>query len=194
MTEVINPRWADPEHKTLIATIDGVEYSIPGEFNVTNLRDEEDNLTGETRLTSGNPEMQMVLDSGVEIAEHAEPAATQADVEAEQGRRLAEGFDFDFADSRGVHRIGTDEEDMKGWSEVTTIAQALINVGQPNQTISILTNTGPVNVTATEWQQVLLAAAAFRQPIFLGTFSLIMQDPIPEDYKTNDAYWNGSLQ
>lgn len=103
------------------------------------------------------------------------------DIVAERQRRLSAGFDFDFGGIRGVHRIGTTEDDERGWDKVTMIAQALLNTGTPGGSIAIVTNTGPVLITALEWQQVLLAAAAFQQPIFARSFELQAMDPIPQD-------------
>jgi len=115
-------------------------------------------------------------------------APTEADVIAERQRRLADGFDFEFGDSRGIHHVGTTQEDLSGWDEVTKIASALLAVGRPNETIAIVTDTGPTAVTATEWQQVLLAAAAFRQPIFAASFALQAMTPIPDDF-ADDRHW-----
>lgn len=110
------------------------------------------------------------------------------DVWREKERRLALGFDYDFGDERGVHHIGTTPSDMAGWDEVTKFAQALINAGTPKGNILILTDTGPAEVTAAEWQQMLLAAAAFRQPLWLRSFEITAMDPIPADY-TSDEHW-----
>ncbi|MTH94878.1 hypothetical protein [Roseibium sp. RKSG952] len=112
-----------------------------------------------------------------------------ADIIAERNKRLSIGFDHDFGDSRGVHRIGTTESDMRGWSEVTSIAQAAILAGDPDAEITIATDTGTVAVTATEWQSVLTAAHAFRQPIWQASFTLAAMDPIPADY-ADDSYWS----
>jgi hypothetical protein len=115
---------------------------------------------------------------------------TAADVEIERKRRLAAGFDYAFPDARGTHRIGTTDADMAGWSEVTMLAGAMIAAGQPAGTIAIVTNTGPATVTAIEWQSILLAAAAFRQPIWAASFALQAMSPIPADY-ADDAHWVG---
>jgi hypothetical protein len=110
-------------------------------------------------------------------------------VAAERKRRLAMGFDYDFGDARGVHRIGTTEADLENWTEVNTVANAAINLGQGSTaTIDILTDTGPATVTALEWQSVLLQAGMVRQPIFAASFALQAIDPIPLDY-TDDSYW-----
>ena len=114
--------------------------------------------------------------------------ATTDDVVAERVRRLALGFNYNFGDARGVHRIGTTESDMKGWDEVTTLANALIANGYVTQAISIVTDTGPCEVTPLEWQAVLLAAAQFRQPIWAASFAVQAMTPIPADY-TDDQYW-----
>jgi hypothetical protein len=109
-------------------------------------------------------------------------------VAAERTRRLALGFNYDFGDGRGVHHIGTTAADMAGWKEVTDFANAAVNLSQPNTQISIATNTGPVTVTALEWQSILVAAALARQPLWAASFVLQAMSPIPEDY-TNDSYW-----
>lgn len=112
---------------------------------------------------------------------------TVTDVVTDRERRLSLGFDHDFGDERGVHRIGTTEADQKGWSEVTTIAMArqVMSVATP---ILIVTDTGPVEVTPAEWLAVLEAAAAFRQPLWAASFVLQAMDPIPADF-ADDAYW-----
>lgn len=109
-------------------------------------------------------------------------------VAAERERRLELGFDHDFGDARGTHHFATTKADMDGWDEVTKIAQALINGGQPTQTINILTATGAATVTAAEWQTVLLAAGVSRQPPWQASFTLQAMDPIPADF-TDDSYW-----
>lgn len=114
--------------------------------------------------------------------------ATVADVIAERDRRAALGFDYNFGDSRGVHRIGTTPADLAGWREVTDLSGALINIGQGAFKIGIETNTGPVQISAMEWQQVLIAAGAARQPVWLASFKLQAMDPIPDDF-TADKWW-----
>jgi hypothetical protein len=110
-------------------------------------------------------------------------------VAAERKRRLALGFDYNFGDARGVHRIGTTEDDRKNWDEVNVVANAAINLGLGSTvTIGVLTDTGPATVTALEWQSVLLHAGEVRQPIFQASFDLQKMNPIPPDY-TDDQYW-----
>jgi hypothetical protein len=116
------------------------------------------------------------------------PSPTINDVAVERQRRLALGFDYDFADARGVHHIGTTDEDMVGWSEVSTYAGALIDSGDVTTLIGIATNTGPCQVTAPEWRAVEIASAEFRQPLWSASFALMAMMPIPSDY-TNDSYW-----
>jgi hypothetical protein len=116
------------------------------------------------------------------------PPITVEHIVAERERRLALGFDFDFEDVRGVHRIGTTGQDMIGWDEVSKFSQAAINLGLGSVTINIVTNTGPVAVTALEWQQILVAAAAARQPLWAASFVLQAASPIPADYR-EDSYW-----
>jgi len=107
---------------------------------------------------------------------------------AERERRLGVGFAYDFGDTRGVHRIATSEQDMRGWDEVTKIANAMLALNDPVSTIDIVTEAGPVQVTAIEWQHILIAAAAFRQPIWTASFALQAMNPIPLDV-TGDQYW-----
>jgi hypothetical protein len=111
-----------------------------------------------------------------------------AGIVAERGRRLQAGFDYDFGNGRGVHRIGTTEADMAGWREVTDLANALIATGSGSTTINVLTDTGAVAVTATEWAGILIAAAQFRQPIWAASFALQALDPLPDDY-TAEEHW-----
>lgn len=107
---------------------------------------------------------------------------------AERDRRLALGFDYDFGDTRGVHRIATTDQDMRGWDEVTKVANALLALGENNSTIGIVTETGPAEVSAIEWQHVLVAAGVFRQPIWAASFVLQAMDPLPADV-TDDGFW-----
>lgn len=116
------------------------------------------------------------------------PPPTAEDVAGERSRRLALGFDFDFGDGRGVHHIGTTDRDMKGWDEVSKASQAAIALGLSSSPLNIVTDTGPVVVTALEWQQILLAASVHRQPIWAASFALQSMNPIPTDY-TSDSYW-----
>lgn len=115
------------------------------------------------------------------------PYPTVDEVVAERSRRLAAGFDFDFGDERGVHHIGTSEQDQAGWTEVTQIALVRSATGS-TVAISIITDTGPVEVSPLEWLSVLEAAAAFRQPIWQASFLLQATSPIPRDFSGN-GYW-----
>ena len=126
--------------------------------------------------------------SSAPVTPDADPPPTINDVAAERSRRLESGFDYDFGDLRGVHRIGTTEADMNGWSEVTAMANALIATGAGAAQITISTDTGNVSLTAIEWQSILLAAGAFRQPIWQASFVLQQMGPMPNDYKL-DSYW-----
>jgi len=128
---------------------------------------------------------QVVRRWSVEAIPHAEMADRVAQ---ERERRLATGFAYDFGDVRGVHRIGTTEQDMVGWNEVTSVAQAAISAGAPSMEIEIITNTGPATITALEWQSILLSAGAARQPIWAASFAIQALDPIPADYADN-ARW-----
>lgn len=113
-------------------------------------------------------------------------APTAEDVARERDRRLALGFDYDFGDGRGVHRIGTTEADLRGWSEVSTYAGALLDSGDTTTRIAIATDTGACEMTAAEWRAVEIAAAQFRQPIWARSF--VLMQTLPMDY-TADAHW-----
>ncbi len=110
------------------------------------------------------------------------------EIKAECRRRLALGFDYQFDDARGVHHIATTPEDMAGWDEVTAVASAFIAIGSNEETITIHTDTGVTQVTATEWQHILVAAGRHRQRIWLASFHLQNQDPIPADF-SDDSHW-----
>lgn len=125
---------------------------------------------------------------GQTFAPPAPKPIAPAQVITERSRRLALGFDYDFADTRGVHRIGTTPGDMAGWEEVSAWATSAIALGNSSATLQILTDTGPVTVTALEWQSILAAATAFRQPIWGASFVLQAMEPIPQDY-ASDQHW-----
>lgn len=110
-------------------------------------------------------------------------------VQEERARRLQIGFNYDFGDARGVHEIGTTDADWVGWNEVINLANALIDSGSGSTTIDVVTNTGPVTVTALEWQAIMLAGAGSRQTIWAKSFALQAMDPIPEDYNA-DNHWS----
>lgn len=114
---------------------------------------------------------------------------TLEEIVAERERRLALGFNYDFGDERGKHRIATTDADMKGWREVDDLAQTYINLGQPTGPLVIETQTGSANITAMEWQQIKLEAAKFRQPLWLRSFMLQAMSPIPGNF-TDDSYWS----
>ena len=133
--------------------------------------------------------MALLAIEGNEITSYSPPAVTPSDVHAERDRRLAGGFDYDFGDARGVHRIDTTQADMIGWNAVSTLAQAAINVGEPTTIITIVTGSGAAQLTAMEWQTVLIAAGQFQQPIWGASFVLAEMNPIPADFR-DDAYWS----
>ncbi|UFW80027.1 hypothetical protein [Rhizobium sp. SU303] len=118
------------------------------------------------------------------------PPPTGFAIGRERDRRLGLGFDYDFGDERGVHHFATTEEDMKGWDRVTKLKDALLQSGDQSTKIKISTATGRVEVTAPEWVEILLYAAAnFEQPLWQASFDLQDMNPIPTDYATNPAYW-----
>lgn len=129
------------------------------------------------------------LEAGNTTEPEAQPTPTAADLERVRNQKLAAGFDYDFGDVRGVHRIGTTEADMVGWDEVSKGAQAAINTGQPDTPFTILTDTGPVDVTAMEWQRILAGATAFRQPIWLVSFAIAADMPATLAELQADPRW-----
>jgi hypothetical protein len=82
-----------------------------------------------------------------------------------------------------VHRIGTSDADQIGWSEVTTLSNALIALGNTSTAITAVTETGPVEITALEWQSILIAAGQFRQPIWAASFVLQAMGPDPGGFR-----------
>jgi len=116
-------------------------------------------------------------------------APTVEQIVAERERRLSLGFNYDFGNGRGVHRIGTTKEDMAGWSEVSTYAGALIDRGDLTTQIPIATDTGTCLVTPPEWRAIEIAAAQFRQPLWTKSFALMAMNPIPASYQ-EDSWWS----
>jgi hypothetical protein len=77
---------------------------------------------------------------------------------------------------------------MIGWDEVTKAATCLTTLGMGSQNINIVTDTGPVTVTAAEWLQIIIAATVNRQPIWAASFTLQSMLSIPADFADN-AWW-----
>ena len=136
----------------------------------------------------GNRHYRELIELGVTIADYVAPSPTVDDVVAERNRRLQSGFSYDFGDSRGIHLFATTDSDMKGWDDVTKGATAAVIGGAGSTEFNISTETGDVTVTAAEWQQILIAATLFRQPIWAASFVLQAMSPIPANY-TDDSYW-----
>lgn len=111
------------------------------------------------------------------------------DITAERERRMSVGFDFTFPDGRGVHRIGSTGQDMKGWSEVTMAANAFVAKNLPGQVFNLVTDTGPVACTALEWQDILIAATTARQHAWAKSFALLAMSPRPTNYR-DDSFWS----
>lgn len=110
----------------------------------------------------------------------------------ERAARLAAGFDYDFGDERGIHRIGTTEEDHRGWEYVDRWAAAQTALGNHSATLTITTDTGPTFVTPQEWYQIVAHGAVVQQPIWQASFALQAMDPIPEDF-TENSWWGGDI-
>lgn len=111
-----------------------------------------------------------------------------AAIERERAKRLAKGFDYDFKDKRGVHRIGTTESDESGWSKVTNLVNAYMMAGKQNEKITLETDTGEVVISAKEWSDILIQKGSFEQQIYAVSFKLQKLDPIPQDVE-NPKYW-----
>lgn len=161
-----------------------MKYAIIENGNVVNIAVAESPLA-ENWVEAGRAKIGDVWD-GTSFSPSPAGPPTVEEVKAERDRRLGLGFDYDFSDSRGIHRIGTTKEDMKGWGEVTSWANAMIALGNSSATITIVTDTGSADVTAEEWQSVLAAASEFRQPIWAAYFTLVDLDPMP-----NPKTWDG---
>lgn len=137
----------------------------------------------------GNADYGDITREGADIAEFVGGAPTSDSVVAERERRLSLGFIYNFGDARGSHQIGTTDADLKGWSEVSDYADALLAMGDATTQINIVTNTGVCQVTAPEWMAIKIAAAQYRQPIWARSFVLMASNPIPTDY-ASDAQWS----
>mgnify|MGYP003109297277 CR=1 FL=1 len=143
------------------------------------------------------PTLNIIIEADRVRRVRSQPSPTVNHIIAERSRRLQLGFDYDFGmmedgvtpDPRGIHTIGTTEADWVGWNEVINLANALIDVGDTESTIDIVTDTGPASVTAPEWQAIMLAGAADRQVIWAKSFELQTMDPIPENFE-DDSFWS----
>lgn len=136
--------------------------------------------TGTTHIVPLTPE---------ELAAASAVSVTVNDLLLERSRRLDSGFDYNFDDARGVHHLNTTKADMEGWDEVTKLSTAAILSNKPTTTITLKTATGIVDVTAAEWQDILMVAGSVRQKIYQAYFALKYMDPIPSDF-ADDVYWS----
>lgn len=145
--------YADPEHSLIAAEIDGVPRLVPPR--------------------GGNGLYRRLLREGVAIAAYTPSTAElKARVDALLARRLACGFDHDFAGSRGVQRIGTTPKDRDGWDEVKSIADAAVQLGQPEFGITVRTDSGQVDIRADEWAAVQLSGAAAFRPCWQASWAV----------------------
>lgn len=170
--------------------VDGQVVDRREDINLEDISEQKRQALGWKSLDyvgEGSVEEISISDDTITITRSA-PAPTVDDVARERNRRFDLGFVYNFGDERGQHLIGTTKADLEGWREVTDIANAAIAVGMPNTSISIMTNTGPVSITAIEWQQILIAASEARQPLWARSFLLQSMNPIPSNY-TDDSYW-----
>lgn len=106
-------------------------------------------------------------------------------VEVERDRRLSVGFDFDFGDTRGVHRFGTTGSDRFGWAEVEGLAAAALDIGQASLPIAVRTDTGDLTIAAHEWPAVRLAGALALQPVWQASWTI--KDEIVSGLLTDPA-------
>lgn len=107
----------------------------------------------------------------------------------ERDRRLSLGITVDFEDNRGEHVIGTRNADMVGWEEVRRYATLLLSTDQPDTMLTIVTDTGKVQISPAEWQEIDMLISSYRQTIFLSYFDLTALSPIPTEY-ADDKYWS----
>lgn len=158
---------------SIIAVIDDAEMHVPDTMENT-----------ERRLIAA------WVEKGNTIAPYVPPAPTPNDVAAERDRRLTLGFNYNFGDARGIHHFNTTAKDMEGWDLVTKLKDSLLQSGDTTSKIKIMTGTGVTEVTAPEWNAVLLYAGLnFQQPLWQASFILQAMNPIPADYATNPSYW-----
>lgn len=186
--DIVDAAKVDPHPFYIVVKDDGLIVSMTDDIEQSQIEGFDvigiDHDYGFTFGPGGNVYGKKWTGLGIESA-----APNADDVIAERDRRLQLGFEYDFADERGKHHIGTSEAAMRRWmDEVTPLAQAFINANQPGGQIYIATNTGQVTVTASEWQLILIASASFRQPLYQASFALQAMNPIPGDYK-DDKYW-----
>ena len=165
-----------------------MKYAVIENGVVTNIAEADEAFAAEQGWVQSDTAQIGWTYDGETFTPPAPKPITSAQVVAERSRRLALGFDYDFADARGVHRIGTTPDDMRGWEEVSTWASSAIALGDGSSSLTVVTDTGAVTVTALEWQRILAAATAFRQPIWGASFTLQAMDPIPQDY-ASDTHW-----
>lgn len=142
---------------------------------------------------AGNNEVEKVDISTRTLVPYApikEQETLVAEIIRERQRRFELGFEFSFGDDdpRGVHRFGTTEADMLGWNDVTVIAQAHLNLGNPAGQIFIETETGSIAVSAVEWQRILMAGGQRKQEIWLKSFELQKLNPIPQNV-SDPSHW-----
>jgi hypothetical protein len=134
----------------------------------------------------------MAANPNFPIADYVVPALTSVDIYTERDRRLALGFDYNFGDARGTQHIGTTTADMLGWDDVTKWATAMNGLANTTATLTIATDNGIAVISPSDWFKILSGATDFRQPIWQGSFYLLLQNPIPTDYASNNAYWTAN--
>lgn len=118
---------------------------------------------GEEGLADDHPDILAFRNRPAVLVDYAKALCEQ---------KLAGGFDYDFGDARGVHRIGTTAGDLKGWDEVEKIFAIASRMGDLAKTVTIATDTGVAVINLGDWNGIMLAAEAFRQPIWAASFAI----------------------
>ena len=184
-----NPTLVDIVSGSYGAANGVLELTISADFSGTTKEVPFTYIEGDTTGIASEVAAWLAAHQDFTLSSYQPPAITKTQLYVERDRRLAAGFSYDFGDARGVHQFGTTDADMKGWDRVTKLKDALLASGDTTTTIRIATKTGIADVTAPEWNEILLyEAAAFEQPIWQASFLLEGENPIPADYAA-DKNW-----
>ena len=123
------------------------------------------------------------------LTENQTVSALEDDVEPQQS--WAEITEQDaIARANGPVTVSHVEAERDQRLALASFTQARLALGDATS-INIVTNTGPVSVTPTEWMDIVNTGGAGRQAIWQYYFTLIAMDPIPSDYQ-DDQYWSPS--
>lgn len=101
--------------------------------------------------------------------------------------RINTTINHDFGGDIGVHKIAVGESNWHWWStEVKVFADMLVLDGRADERFLIKTEDSMIHVTAKEFYGMLLAAAEFRQSIWIPYMRLEYKPPA--DFK-DEKYW-----